>query len=136
VKSKRSRLALVDHCAPGRNQVQTVWPSCVGGFHLIVEAVDHSWKLDAKLSYAGIRNRRPFNFVAWAAKEHLVADVALHFPHICRVSFQDINGVKIDLAFVLLRQFIQGGNLPPKGRSSVAAEDEDDWLLCPKRGEL
>jgi hypothetical protein len=47
------------------------------------------------------------------------------------VSFKDIDSVKINLAFVLVRQFVQGGNLPPKGRSSIAAEHQDDRLLRP-----
>jgi hypothetical protein len=45
---------------------------------------------------------------------------------------KDVHGIEVNLTFVLLGQLIQGGNLPPKGRSSVAAEDKDDRLICPK----
>ena len=41
----------------------------------------------------------------------------------------DVNGQKCDLPLVLLIEMIEGGNLPPERRSSVAPEDEDDRLL-------
>jgi hypothetical protein len=56
----------------------------------------------------------------------------LHLPHIGGMRLKDIYSVESDLVAVLLGQFVQGGNLPPKGRSRVAAEDQDDRLLSPK----
>jgi len=50
----------------------------------------------------------------------------LHLPNVGRMGLKDIDRVKIDLALVLLRKLVQGGNLPPKSRSHVAAEDEHD----------
>jgi hypothetical protein len=47
------------------------------------------------------------------------------------MSFKNINCVKVDLALVLLGQLVQGGNLPPKRRSRIAAENENDWPLRP-----
>jgi len=49
---------------------------------------------------------------------------------------QDVDRVEINLALVLLGQFVQGGNLPPKRRSGVAAEDENDGLIYPKRRQF
>jgi hypothetical protein len=46
--------------------------------------------------------------------------------------FKDVDGVEINLALELLGQFVQGGNLPSKGRSSKAAEDENSRLIAPK----
>jgi hypothetical protein len=50
------------------------------------------------------------------------------------MGLKDVDGVEIDLPLVLLRKLVQGGNLPPEGWSSVAAEDEDDWPVFPKLG--
>ena len=48
------------------------------------------------------------------------------------MSFKDVDGVEVNLTLVLLGQFVQDRNLPPKGRSRKAAEDEDNRLLAPK----
>jgi hypothetical protein len=50
------------------------------------------------------------------------------------MGLKDVDRVEIDLSLVLLRKLVQGGNLPPERRSSVAAEDEDDWPVLPKLG--
>jgi hypothetical protein len=50
------------------------------------------------------------------------------------MGLKDVDRVEIDLSLVLLRELVQGGNLPPERRSSVAAEDENDWPVLPKLG--
>jgi hypothetical protein len=45
---------------------------------------------------------------------------------------KDINGVEVDLALVLLSQLVQGGNLPPKRRSGIAPEHQNDRLVRPE----
>jgi hypothetical protein len=50
------------------------------------------------------------------------------------MGLKDIDRVEIDLSLVLLRKLVQGGNLPPERRSSVAAEDEHHWPVLPKLG--
>ena len=52
------------------------------------------------------------------------------------MSFQDVDGVKGDFVFVLIVELVEGRNLPPEGRSGVAAEDEDDRLLAAEGTEL
>ena len=49
---------------------------------------------------------------------------------------EDVDGVERDLVFVLIVKLVEGRNLPPEGRSGVAAKDEDDWLFATKRTEL
>jgi hypothetical protein len=50
------------------------------------------------------------------------------------MSFYDIYRQESHPTAVLLVEFVEGGNLPPEGRSSVAAEYQDDWLLCQHAG--
>ena len=42
--------------------------------------------------------------------------------------FADINREEGNFALVLIVKLVEGGNLPPKWRSSVAAEDHDYGL--------
>jgi hypothetical protein len=126
-----SWFALVRDTPVGLNQVQAVRPAGVCRFGLVVEAIDQGWEFDAQPANTRTGHEGAFLLVARAAKQDFVANVALHLPHVSRVSFKDIDRVEIDLALILLRKLIQGGNLPPKGRSRVAAEDEDDGFRRP-----
>lgn len=50
--------------------------------------------------------------------------------------FCDVNHKKGDAVFVLIVKLVESGNLPPEGRSSVAAEDEDYGLIPIHFGKL
>ena len=43
--------------------------------------------------------------------------------------FSNVNSQKCDLPLVLLIEMIEGGDLPPERRSSVAPKDKDHRLL-------
>lgn len=49
---------------------------------------------------------------------------------------QYIHSIKIYRALILLEQLVQSGNLPPKGRSRVTAEDQNDRLARPQGRQL
>jgi hypothetical protein len=48
------------------------------------------------------------------------------------VGFADVDDEERRGVAIALIDRVQGGNLPPEGRSRVAAEDEDDGLLSSK----
>ena len=50
--------------------------------------------------------------------------------------FDDVDDQERDLLVVLVIELVEGGNLPPEGRSSVAAEDEDDGSFGGECGKL
>jgi hypothetical protein len=51
------------------------------------------------------------------------------------VRFGDIHNQKVYLALVLLIELVESGDLPPEGRSRVAAKDENDRAsLCGQAG--
>jgi hypothetical protein len=52
------------------------------------------------------------------------------------VRLADLNDIERGAILVLLVEFIEGGNLPPEGRSGVAAEDEDYGFLAAQRRQL
>ena len=115
------------------DQIHSIRPSGVCGLHLIVEAIDDSGKFDPQSPHTCTSYRGALLLIARAAEQDLVLDIALHLPYVRGMSLQDVDRVEINLALVLLGQFVQGGNLPPKRRSSVTAEDENNWFICPQR---
>ena len=50
--------------------------------------------------------------------------------------FQNVHGIKLHAIFVVIVELVKGGNLPPEGRSGVAAEHQHNRLLCGKGREL
>jgi hypothetical protein len=135
MKSKRARFALVSDATVGPNKVQSIRPPGVCSFGMVVESIDQGREFDAKSSNACTGHQGALLLIAGAAEQNFIANIALHLPDVRRMRFKDVDRIEIDLAFVLLRQLVQGGNLPPKGRSSVAAEDEDYGPFCPEGGQ-
>jgi len=106
VEPEGTRLAPVRDATALFDQIEAVRPSGVGNFNTVVEAVDDSGKFDAQLAHANSRYRRTLLLIARTAKKHLVANVTLHRPDVSWVRFENIDGVEIDLAFVLLGQLV------------------------------
>jgi hypothetical protein len=131
VKAEGPGLGLVEHMSSRRDQIEAVGPPRVRSLHPVVKAVDESWKLDPELANAGSRNRGTFGLISRATKEYFVPNVGLHLPHIGRVGLKDIDRVKRNLILILFGELVQGGNLPPKGRSGIAAEHQNDRLGAP-----
>jgi hypothetical protein len=131
MEPKRSRFALERDLSIALNQIEAVRPACVGGFHLIIKAINQRRELDMQLPNASASYGRALLLVTRTAEQNVIANIALHLPDVGRMSFENVDGVEVDLALVLLGQLVQGGNLPPKRRSGIAAENENDWPLRP-----
>jgi hypothetical protein len=128
--------AFVDDPVVGVDQVQAVGPASVGALGRVAELVEHRGKLDSQLAHAGAGNLPTLLFISWAGKNDLVLYIALHLPHVAGVSLQDVDHQEGDLAVVLVCELVESGNLPPEGRSSVAAENENDRFLGGESREL
>ncbi len=77
-----------------------------------------------------------FVVVPGAGEDDLVLEIALGLPDVAGMRFDDVNNQEGDALAVLIIELVEGGNLPPEGRSSVAAEDEHDGLVGRQRREL
>jgi hypothetical protein len=128
--------AFVDDPVVGVDQVQAVGPASVGALGRVAELVEHRGKLDSQLAHAGAGNLPTLLFISWAGKDDFVLYIALHLPHVAGVSLQDVDHQEGDLAVVLVCELVESGNLPPEGRSSVAAENENDRSPGGKSREL
>jgi hypothetical protein len=133
MKPEWSRLALIENAAIGRDQIHAVRPSGVGRLHLVVEAIDDGGKFDAQFAHARTGDRGALFLVTGAAEHHFSLNIALHLPYVRGMGLQDVDRVEINFALVLPGQFVEGGNLPPKGRSGITPKNQDNRLLCPKR---
>jgi hypothetical protein len=51
------------------------------------------------------------------------------------MSLLNVDEEERGLIFVLLVEFVERGNLPAKGRSGIASEYQDNWLLAPEGRE-
>ena len=71
---------------------------------------------------------RTLVFVFGVGEEHLLAQVDGELPAVSGVSLLDVDDEEIDLIAVLAVELVESGNLPPEGRSSVAAEHQHDGL--------
>ena len=136
MKPERAGFAFVADATAPLDEVQAVRPSGIGSFNPVVEAIDDGRELDSQLAHASSRYRGTFLLIAGTPEKHLVANIALHVPDVSGVRFENIDSVEINLALVLLGELIQGGNLPPKGRSSVTAEYQHDRFISPKGRQL
>jgi hypothetical protein len=101
MKPEWSWLALIENATIACDQIHAVRPSGVGGFHVVVKAIDDSRKFDAQSAHTGTRYRGALFLVAGAAEQHFIANIALHLPHVCGMSLKDVDGVEIYLALVL-----------------------------------
>jgi len=136
MKAEGPGLALVQNTTIRPDQIESIRPSGIGGFDLVIEAIDHRRKFDAEFSHAGAGDRSAFGLVLGTSEENLIADITLHLPYIGGVGLKNVDRVKVDFALVLLRQFVQGGNLPPERRSSIAAEDQHHRSFRPQGAEF
>jgi len=111
------------------DQVNAVGPAGISLFGGVAKLVEHSRKFYPKFSHASSGDECSILFGFRAGKNNAVFDVALHLPDIAGVRFGNVNHLEADAIAILLVKFIQGGNLPPERRSSVAAKYQHDGLL-------
>jgi hypothetical protein len=128
VEAEGTRLALVRHVAGRVDQVKSVWPCRIRLLGGVAEFIEHGRNIDSELTDAGARDETAFVFAPWTREDDIVFNIALHLPNVARMRLGDVNHQERDLLSILLVEFVEGRNLPPKRRSSVTSEYQDDWL--------
>src|ERR1039457_7582259 len=121
-EAERAGPALVDHSAFAADQVEAVGPSGIGLLDGIVHAIDEGREADPQSAHTAIGHLESFALGARIAEHDALANVAAHLPDVAGVCLLDIDGVEGDAIPVGIEQSIERGNLPAKGRSSVASE--------------
>jgi hypothetical protein len=136
LESKGTGPRFESDAAPGVNQVHAVWPTCVGTLGRVAEFVENGGHLDAQFAHACTGDESALFFISRTGKDNFVFDVALHLPDIAGVCFRDVHDQECHTVLVLVVELVEGGNLPPEGRSGIAAEQQHHWLLLVQGREL
>jgi len=131
-----TRLALVRDSVVLIDKIDAIGPAGVGGLSCVIESVDHCGEFDSKFAHAGSSNIRTLVEIFRTRENDLVFEIALGLPDVAGVCLDNVDDQKGDSITVLIVELVEGGNLPPEGRSSVAAEDEHDGLTCGESREL
>jgi hypothetical protein len=121
-KSKRPGSTLVSNAALRVDQVDAIRPPRIGLFGRIAKFVEHGRKLDTEFPHASPSDEGAIFFGFRAGKNHLVFDIALHLPNVAGMRFGNVDDQESNPPAILFVEFIEGRNLPPEGRSSIAAE--------------
>src|SRR5437868_443561 len=124
MKSEGTRTALINHAPALINQIDPVRPASISPFCGVIETIDQGGKFDPKLTHTHARHLFALPDAFWTGKHDLLPHIALHLPNVARVRFEDVDGVKLNLLPVVVVELVERGNLPPKWRSGVAAEDQ------------
>ena len=135
MEPERTRLALVYESSVAINQEETVGPSRIGLLGCVIQAVDDGGEFDAQFAHAAVGEIRAVVKAARTGEDNVILHVTLHLPDVAGVCFQDVHGVERDVVAILLVQLVEGGNLPPEGRSGVTAENEHHRLLAAEGGK-
>ncbi len=128
--------ALVDNPPVRVDQVNAVRPAGVSSLRRIAEFVEHCGKLQAQFAHAGSGNHGSFFFIFRTGENYFVLKVTFHLPDIAGMGLCNVDDQEFDPVPVLLVELVEGGSLPPKRRSSVAAKHEHDGLLRIERCKL
>jgi len=131
MKAEGAGLAFIENAATLTNQIKAIGPPCVSRLNAIVKAINQRGKPDAEFAHARTRNRYALDLVLGAAEQHAITHVRLHRPNVSGMRLKNVDRVEADLAAVLRGEFVQGGNLPPKWRSGVTAEDQHHRPVSP-----
>ncbi len=91
--------------------------------------------MNPELCHAGLTDHAALAETPGLFKQDAGVQVVGILPHVAGVRFADVDDIKGDPVLVLIVQLVQGGNLPPEGRSGIAAEDEDYRLRSAQRGQ-
>ncbi len=133
LETKRAGRRLVANPSITIHHVKAIGPTCVGSFGHVVEVIDDGGKLDTQLHHAQLPHLAALVETLRARKYHVVIQIVVILPHIACVRFSNVNHIERHPIAILLVEFIESGNLPPKGRSRVAAEHKHHGLFAAQR---
>jgi|SRR5580700_3381611 hypothetical protein len=133
LETERAGIRFVAHPSIPINHVKAIRPARVGALGAIIESIDDCWKLNTEPQHAQLSHVAAFVETLRARKNDLVIEIIGILPNIAGVRLTDVNHIKRDAVAVLLVDFVESGNLPPKRRSRITAEYEDHGLFAAQR---
>jgi hypothetical protein len=135
-EAKRARSALIGDSTFRIDQVNAVRPACVRFLGRVLESINQRGKPYPQLAHTGSCHQRTLAEILRAGEYDPILYVALHLPHVAGMRFQNVDRKKCHLTAVLVVKLVEGRNLPPERGSSIASEDQNDWLPHSQRRQL
>ena len=129
-ETERARLALVGNSVVLIDEIDSIGPAGVGSFGFIIEFIDHSRELDSQLAHAGSCYVGALVEILRTREDNLIPEIALRLPDVAGVRLDDVDDQERNSITVLIVELVESGNLPPEGRSGIAAENQHHGLLC------
>lgn len=126
MKAEGAGLAFMADEALAIDEVEAIGPAGVGALDGVMAVIEEGRQFDLEVAHTGGGDVRALLFVLRVGEEDFLADVDGELPAVGGVGFLDVDDVEVDAIAVLAIELVEGGNLPPEGRSSIAAEDEDN----------
>ena len=123
-KTERPGLTLIANTSVGADQVKPIRPARIVLFDAVLHRIEQRRKCNVKIANARTRHLLALRVCSRVPENDPILDIAPHLPHVTGVSFGNINHVECDAILVPLVKLVERGNLPAKGRSSIAAEDQ------------
>jgi hypothetical protein len=136
VKAEWAGAGLVAHAPVLVDDIEAIGPTGVVAFGRIIKRVDDSGELDAKLHDAELAQFAAFIEALGAGENDVIVEIVGVLPDVAGMSLANVDHVEGDAVSVLLVQLIENGNLPPEGRSRIAAEDENDGFFAAQGRQL
>ncbi len=133
---KRPQPAAVNDFPRLIDDVYTLGPASVGevgGFVHVVHA-EGQREMEALDEIVGDRNALRQSLRLRVA--NVFVHIAFHLPFVLRMRFADVNGQKIRASFVIVVEIYEVAYLAAKGRSGVAAKNQNERALADTIAEM
>jgi hypothetical protein len=130
MKPKGSGFTLVGYTARLIDDKEAVRPAGVGALRGILQIIYESGNVNAKFDHASIRGLIAIIKTPGGGDKNVVLNIAGHLPSVGRMRLFYVYDIQSGSILVLRVHFVEGGDLPPKGRSSMTAENQDHRLLA------
>ena len=134
LEPERAGFAFVGDATTGVDQVHPVGPAGVGLFGRVAELVEDRLDFDSELADARSGDDRALVFVFGAGEYDFIFNIALHLPEVARMRLGDVDDEKLDSIAEFVVELVECGNLPPEGRSRIAAENQHNRSLLSGKG--
>lgn len=125
MEAVRARSAFESDAALFVDDVQPVRPAGVCLLRCVLDVVQQRRNFDLEPTDTGVGNCFALGVGLRVGVNDALPLVDGELPAIARMCLLNIDNEEVGAIFVLAVEIVEGGNLPPEGRSSVAAEDED-----------
>jgi hypothetical protein len=118
-----ARLAFECYLSITIDKIEPVRPGCVSGLRLIIYGIDQRREFYAQICRARASYTYAIVIVLRVVIDYLLLLVDFHLPPVAGMRFLNVDEVELYLVSILLVEPVESGNLPPKWRSGVTAEN-------------